>query len=100
MRAQKYLLFDDLRKIGAYSTLKDVYDTGLIKQKLVYFYRKFSENGCYIHKNICVYSMRDQDARCLFLAHTLSRWATLKLDTFKMNEVLTRAVKEITGQSL
>lgn len=100
MRQKRYLLFDDLRKIGAYSTLKEVYATGLIKQKLAYFYRKFSESGCYIHKNICVYSMRDQDARCLFLAHTINRWAGLKSDTFKMNEVLTRAIKEITGQNL
>lgn len=100
MRVKKYLLFDDLRKIGSYSTLKEVYDTGKIKQKLVYFYRKFSAEGIYIKDNITVYCMRDQEARCIFLAHTLNRWARLKNDTFKMNEVLTQAVKEITGQQL
>ena len=100
MRQKKYLLYDDLRKIGSYCTLKEVYDTGLIKQKLAYFYHKFSDSGCYIHKNICVYSIRDQEARVLFLAHTINRWAGLKSDTFKLNDILTRAVKEITGQSL
>ena len=100
MRQKKYLLFDDLRKIGAFATLGEVYATGKIKQAKGYFFRRFSEMGCYLNDNISVYRMRDHEARCLFRAHTLNRWVERKSDTFTLNVALTKAVKEITGQDL
>ena len=100
MRPEKYYLYDDMRKIGIYQTLKEIYETGYIKQKLTYFYRVFSRDGVYLKDNICVIPIRNQFARCLFLAHTINRRAKLCPDVFKMDTVLSNAVKEITGNEL
>lgn len=100
MRAKKYRVYDDMRDMGSFATLKEVYDTGLIDATRTYFYRRFSEDGCYINKNICVYHTRDQKARCLFLANIINRQARLSPDTFKIDTILTRTVRELTGCSL
>jgi hypothetical protein len=100
MRNKRYKLFDDMRDMGSYATLKEVYDTGLIDATITYFYRRFSEEGCYINDNICVYTIRDQKARCLFLANIINRRAKLSPDTFKLDTILTRTVKELTGNEL
>ena len=100
MKVKRYRLFDDMRDMGSYATLKEVYDTGLIKAKLSYFYRKFSEDRVFIDENICVYPSRDQVARCAFLANIITRQSKLSPDTFKLDTILTRTVKELTGQYL
>lgn len=100
MKKARYYLYDDLRKIGTYTTLKEVYDTGYITQKKAYFYKVFAHEGHYFKDNICVFPIREQIARCLFLAHTIHRRAELCPDVFKMDTVLSRAVKEITGCDL
>jgi len=100
MRAKRYRVFDDMRDMGSYATLKEVYETGLIESTITYFYRKFSEDGCYINNNICVYTSRDQKARCLFLANIINRQAKLSPDTFKLDTILTKTVKELTNCSL
>lgn len=100
MREKRYMVYDDMRHVGTYRTLKEVYDTGLIKSAITYFYRKFSEDGCFINENICVYGLRDQKARCLFLAHILNRRVRLNPDTFKTDKILTQAVKDLTDCSL
>lgn len=100
MRSKRYRVYDDMRDMGSFATLKEVYDTGLIDATITYFYRKFSEDGVYINNNICVYTSRDQKARCLFLANIINRQAKLSPDTFKLDTILTQTVKELTGCSL
>ena len=85
MRAKRYRVFDDMRDMGSYATLKEVYETGLIESTITYFYSKFSE---------------DQKARCLFLANSINRQAKLSPGTFKLDTILTKTVKELTNCSL
>ena len=100
MRRAKYIMYDDMRMVGTYKTLAEAYDTGLIKQTRQYFYKRYAVDKCYIYKNICVYSLRNQSARCLFLGNIINRFAALSSNTFKLNDVLTKAAKEITGHEL
>ena len=100
MKCKRYKIYDDMRELGSYSTLKQVYDTGLIDSSITYFYRKFSENDCYINDNICVLATRDQKARCLYLSHIINRQARLNPNTYKLDNVLTKAVKELTNCDL
>lgn len=100
MKQKRYVMYDDMRKIGTYYTLKEVYDTGLIKCNRIYFHRAFSRESCYLKDNICVYPIREQAARCLFLAHLIQRRAKSSPNTFLVDNVLTRALKEITNCEL
>lgn len=97
MRVKRYKVFDDMREVGQYSTLKEIYDTGIIKCCRTYFYKKFSDERCYIDNNICVLSVKYPKARCLFLSNLINRQAKLSPDTYKVDLILTRAVKELTN---
>lgn len=97
---KRYELYDDLRKVGTFSSLNDVFNTGLIKSNKTYFYRVFARERFYTKENICVFDKCDVGARCVWLGHQISRRARLCPDTGKLNMALTKALKDITGIEL
>lgn len=100
MRAKKYIVYDDLRKVGTFQTLKQVFDTGLIKGNKTYFYKMYAENQYYFNDNIFVYDYRDKEARCVFLGTMICRRAKLCPNISELDKKLTDVLKQIIGREL
>ena len=93
----KYIVMDDMRRLGSFARLKEVYDAGFIKGNLCYFYQKFEKERFYHKDNIMVYNYRDYASRCAFLGYMIYRRAMLSPDPTKTGAILSKALKEITN---
>lgn len=97
---KKYVVYDDLRKIGEFSSINSVFNTGLIKSNKTYFYRLFAREHFYMKDNIFVFDKNDICARCCFYGNQISRRARLCPDPVKTIQILERTLKEMSGIEL
>ncbi len=97
---KRYVLYDDLRKVGEYHSLNEVYNTGMIRSNKTYFYHVFAMEHFYMKDNIFVFDKNDICARCYFYGNQISRRARLCPDPVKTIQILERTLKDISGIEL
>ena len=92
---KKYIVMDDLLRLGCFSKLKEVFDSGFVGKNLNYFYQKYGKNRFYCKDNIMVYNYCDSASRCAFLGYMIYRRAMLTPDVYKTSQILSEALKQI-----
>lgn len=96
----RFIVYDDLRKVGEFARLVDVYNTGLIDKHKTYFYKVFAENEFYHDNNIFVFRINDNAAEIMYLGLEVARLAKNSPNVVGLKKTLIKVLEGITGQSL
>lgn len=99
-KCERYVLYDDLRKVGVYKSLNDAFKTGLIKSNKTYFYRVFARDRFYGKENIFLFDKNDIGAKCAFYGEQIAKRARMCPDPVKTMQTLIMTLKDISGIEL
>ena len=95
-----YVVYDDLREVGRFKKLTEVYRTGLIKYHLRNLQKFIRENEFYHDDNIFVFDINNKNARVRYLGECIARRAAINPDVYGLERILVNTLSSMLGREL